>query len=338
MLVTPNESKPLILKAMKARLPIMLSGSPGTAKSATAYDIAESLNLVYMPIYLATRDILAVSGYPSISDTENGKRAEYVPFNLFPLEGDVVPDGKKGFLVVLEELPACPMMMQIAAYAILLERRVGDAKLHKNCFVLATGNLASDKAGVKPISTAMQSRMAHLNIHLPAKEWLTYALDKGVNQMITSFIEWKPSMLNNFNPAHSDSTYACARTWSMLNSMLGKPKDVPAMRALIDGTVGQSASSEFIAFTRFYSKIPKIADIIMNPLTAPLVEDGIAYALSGSIADAMDTKNVKALCQYVERLPMEIQVVTVRRTAAVNPDLLDHPIMDALAEKVSSKL
>ena len=334
MLVTPDQAKPLIIKCMKARLPVVIVGSPGTSKSSCVEAIAAEMNLEYRPIYLATLNILALAGYPTLIND----RAEFVPFDLFPLEGDEPAEGKRGFLVNLEELMSIDKEKQIAAYAILLERKIGNHKLHKNCFVMGTGNLSSDKAGVKPISTAMQSRMAHLEMHLPTEDWLKYAYSAGVSSMITSFLEWRPSMLNNFDPKHSDKTFACARTWSFLDSVLGKPSEVGAMRALIDGIVGMSASNEFISFTKFYSKIPKITDIIKDPMNAPLVTDGLAYALTGSIADAMSLKTVKKLCKYIERMDMDMQVVVIRRTIAVHPDLLDVPEVDDLADKLASKL
>ena len=63
-------------------------------------------------------------------------------------------------------------MVQAAAYKLVLDRQVGIHNLHPYCAVVAAGNLATDKAIVNSLSTAMQSRVIHLEMQVNFDQWL----------------------------------------------------------------------------------------------------------------------------------------------------------------------
>jgi hypothetical protein len=317
MIISPKDAIKYIKRCMKVKLPVMMHGSPSSAKSSIAKQIADELKLEFIDVRLTTLDPIVMSGYP----TDNGDFATFKPFDIFPTTDMPIPAGKKGFLVIIDELPSAPKLMQSAAYRLILDREVGNHKLHKNCFVLAAGNYATDGASAKQMDTALQSRMAHLQVEIPVKEWLTYANEQNVNQMITSFIHWKGAMLNNFDPKHTDLTYACGRTWFKLSDVLCEPKNVASLRPLIDGIVGVAASNEFIAFTTFYSQIPTNEAILADPTGTEVPTGGIAYALTGAIAGVMTEKNTDKYMEYITRMPMELQAVTLRRALIQTPDL-----------------
>lgn len=110
-------------------------------------------------------------------------------------------------------------------------------------------------------------------------------------------------------------------TWHKLSNILKDPKEVASLRPLIDGIVGKAASNEFIAFTAFYSQIPSNASILADPENTPVPTGGIAYALTGSIAEFLTVKNLSKVMKYIERMPMELQAVTLRRALVCTPDL-----------------
>ncbi len=84
-----------------------------------------------------------------------GSKAKYLPFDTFPLEEDSIPQGKNGWILFLDELPLASKEVQRAAYRLILDREVGQYKLHENVYIVAAGNLMTDRALVQPLSTAM---------------------------------------------------------------------------------------------------------------------------------------------------------------------------------------
>jgi hypothetical protein len=334
MKISLKEAKTHIISCLKAKLPVMLHSSPGIGKSSILKQIAEDFKLEFIDVRLTTVDPLVLSGYP----TDNGDVATFKPFDLFPTTNTPIPAGKKGFLICFEELPDSPKLIQSSAYRILLDREVGNHKLHKDCFMVAAGNLASDGAAAKTMSTALQSRMAHLEIGINAKDWLKYATDKGVNQMITSFINWKSALLYNFDPKHTDKTFACPRTWCFLSDVLTTPDKVASQRALINGIIGMSAANDFIAFTTYYNQIPSNEEIIANPKGTAVPTGGIAYALTGALGGYLTEKNIGKAMQYIERMPMELQAVTLRTALAQKPDLALTDEVDAWSDINAARL
>jgi MoxR-like ATPase len=131
--------------------------------------------------------------------------------DTFPLETDPIPDGYNGWLLFFDEINSAPKAIQASAYKLVLDRKVGQTKLHKNCAIVAAGNLETDGAIVEEMSTALQSRMVHIELQVDVEQWVAWAQKKGIHHMITSYIQFKPGMLNTFKADHTDKTYACPR-------------------------------------------------------------------------------------------------------------------------------
>lgn len=96
-------------------------------------------------------------------------------------------------------------------YKLILDRKVGNYDLHPAVAMAAAGNLETDNAIVEEMSTALKSRMAHLTLMLDNRKWLDWATNAGVDYRITSYINFKPNSLYEFNPDSEDDTYACPR-------------------------------------------------------------------------------------------------------------------------------
>lgn len=129
----------------------------------------------------------------------------------FPIEGDPIPHGYSGWLLFLDEATSAPPAIQAAAYKLILDRMVGSHHLHKNVAIVCAGNLETDNAIVQPMSTALQSRLVHMELVIDHQEWIDWAVQNDIDHRITSFIGFKPSALFTFTPDHTDKTYACPR-------------------------------------------------------------------------------------------------------------------------------
>jgi hypothetical protein len=321
----------LVTKLIKAKKVPMIHGSPALGKSAIVKQIAAEYNLMLIDLRLSQCDPTDILGFPQIV---NG-RAGYVPMDTFPIEGDELPinpvTGKPyaGWLLFLDEFNSASVAVQAASYKVVLDRMVGKYHLHPKCAVVAAGNLETDGAIVEPMSTALQSRIVHMDIECCPIVWSKYASAAHYDHRIISFIEFKPGLLYTFRPDHTDRTYAAPRTWEFAHDYLAQNdvKDADTIPAL-SGMISEGVAREFLLFCDIYTNLPTIADIIAAPEQIRVSsEPSILFAITGSIANHATKTNLDPLLKYVFRLPLEFQIVCVRQTLARNKALLDDASM-----------
>lgn len=240
--------------------------------------------------------------------------------STFPIESDDVPEGFNGWLLFLDEFNSASPAVQAAAYKLVLDHMVGQYKLHNNVAIVCAGNRDTDNAIVESMSTALQSRLAHIDLTVDYKEWLSWAIDNDIDHRITSFIRFKPSQLYTFNPDHSDHTYACPRTWEFANRIFkDKEPNEELMVHKLSGLISEGVAREFLVFCKIYKSLPSIEDIVGNPekLDVP-DEPSILFALTGMIAHNMTKENADTLIKFIKRMPVEFQVVCLREAIKRN--------------------
>lgn len=322
MQVKPSQATAIITALIKAKLVPMLAGSPGLGKSSICHQIAEHYGLKVIDLRLAQCDPCDLLGFPTVMGTKSG----YIPMETFPIEGDPIPEGYNGWLLFMDEFTSASMAVQAAAYKIVLDRMIGIRKLHSKCAIVCAGNKETDNAIVQPMSTALQSRLAHLELVLDVEEWIVWAQTNGIDPRITGYIQWfKPGNLYTFKPDHTDHTYACPRTWEFLNrvvSHMGTPEFLP----MSSGIVGEGVAREFITYSKIHEQLPKPKVIEQAPETTPVPDEpDILYAITGSIAHNAKPETFEQVMKYVTRLPKEFQVVTLRETVRRNKGMQAHP-------------
>lgn len=332
MQVKSSQAVRMITTAIKAKVVPYLKGSPGTGKSQLVHQIAENYNLELIDIRLSQADPTDLAGFPIIV----GEKADYAPMKHFPIEGDPLPPGKAGWLIFLDEASSAPPAIQAASYKLVLDRMVGSHHLHKKVAMVLAGNLETDGAIVHPMSTALQSRLLHLELVVDAKEWDEWATTKGgIYHHITSYVKFKPGVLYTFTPDHTDCTYACPRTWEFASRILeASEDDEQDLLPLLSGTLSEGVAREFLLFRKIYQKLPTIEKIRSSPTTVAVPDEpSILFALTGSLAHNLDKNTAEELMKYVKRLPAEFQVFCLRETIRRNKTMMMNP---AIKEWIAS--
>lgn len=301
----------------------MLVGSPGCGKSQIIYQIAKHYNLKVIDIRLSQCDPTDLMGFPNIM----GKKAGYIPMDTFPIEGDEVPAGYSGWLIFFDEFNGAPIAVQKAAYKVVLDRMIGMHKLHKNVAMACAGNLETDNAAVEPMSTALQSRLVHLELTVDVAEWLDWANENGIDFRITGYIGFMPKNAYTFKADHTDSTYSCPRTLEFASRVMAVvDQDSPDFLPMLAGTLSEGVARELVAFCKIHADLPKIPQIISTPddIIVPR-EPSIMFALSSSISHNATEANFGQLMKFVNRFPVEFQVICLRESVRRNKPLNMHP-------------
>ncbi|WP_299198256.1 MULTISPECIES: hypothetical protein [Pseudomonadota] len=295
--------------------------SPGIGKSDSAKKFAAKHNLELIDIRLSQCTPEDLQGYPM----REGDKAVFTPFNIFPLEGEPLPKGKNGWLLLLDELSSANKAVQAAAYKIILDRQVGSFNLHPNCGMIACGNLITDKAVVHKMSTALQSRLVHYQLQITVDEWTEWALEHNIDHRISAFVNFDNNMLMNFNPDHEDHTFACPRTWEFLNRTMNNiTVDRSAHQPRICGTIGSGAGMEFISFCEVYNDLPKwdhIIDPKINEALTPPPEPTAKFAVISWIGAEVEKKDVENVLPYIQKFGGEFQMLFCRHILRRLPNM-----------------
>ena len=345
--VNTEQAHETLTAIIKAGLTGMLTGSPGIGKSDLVKHLAKVFNLKLIDVRLAQCDPTDLLGFPCVADVpityvgEDGepveatqKKASYVPMDTFPIKGDKLPvddDGKEmeGWLIFLDEFNSADRSVQKAAYKLVLDNMVGQMHLHDRVVKICAGNLDTDMAIVEDMSSALQSRLIHLELSLDSEAWLNWAAAAGIDHRVSSFIRFKPGNLSTFDPQRvaETKTYACPRTWEFASKLL-KQLDIKSSLALpiLAGTLSEGVAREFLAFCRIYQDLPSLSEMLAAPdMLAVPTEPGTLFAVTGSIAQNATEDNVAKLIIYMNRFPMEFQVVCLREMGRRHNTLLKTP-------------
>ena len=101
----------------------------------------------------------------------------------------------------------------------------------------------------------------------------------------------------------------------VLNSHLGTEVEFE----LIKGTVGEGAAAEYLSFARLAADLPSSDEILLNPDSAPVPESPASmYAVCTMLDKKATVNSIGRLLTYIERLPLEFQVLFVKSAATAN--------------------
>ena len=351
--------KDIVTHLLKARLVPCIESAPGMGKSAMAKQIAESLDLFLVDVRLSTIDQTELNGFAAVqektlADGSVTKVASYLPMDIWPIEGTptpLKPDGTayKGWLILLDELRSATPDTQAAAYRLLLDREVGNKKLHKNVAVMAATNGTDHNAVAYDAGTAMQSRIVWLSLKSDLDDWLDMAQLRGFDTRVQAFLGWKGiSALNNFTADSTEANFGCERTWEATSKAIKaiKSPEIPMLYLpMLVGIVGQSLAMEFQAFTQIYTNLDTFADVIANPTGVKIdsTRPDILYAMVARIQAEIDPAKVASyidpLMVYVNRLPLEFQSMVIKTVLTKAPAMqASNPSVQAWIQQKASYL
>ena len=330
--LTQNQCKEALEVALKADTPTILTGSPGIGKSAIISSIAEKYKLKLIDVRVSQLMPSDLLGFPK---EVNGKMT-YVPMDVLPLDSDPIPQGYNGFLLLLDEFNSGDKYTQAASYRLLLDRAIGNYKLHPNCLILLAGNRAIDMAVVNKLVSPIKSRITHLEMVLDLKEFKEYVLDQTVqgnwNSLVMGFINFKPDQINNFDvkTIGDVTTYACPRSYEMLSKQLNAGLlnlNPEIYKNVITGIIGEDAGNDFNTYVDVAKSLPTIQQIEADPINCPMPTDvGAQWALSALLFEGINNTNAKQVATYIERIHAgDVKVVIYRTILPKFPQIAQIP-------------
>jgi hypothetical protein len=299
-----------VLRCIKAKEPVFIWGAPGVGKSQVVRNIADQLKYELIDVRAVLLDPVDLRGLPMVVDGV----AKWCPPAFLPTKGKSI--------LFLDELNAAPPLVQAACYQLILDRKLGEYTLPKDCVIVAAGNRESDRAVVSRMSSALANRFVHLNFDVDLEEWTAWALDAGVQTEIIAFLRFRPELLHKFNPQSNERAFPTPRSWEFCSKIMGADAS-PLDLDLAGGIVGEGAATELMAFLNIYRNLPDPDAVLLNPEKAVVPEDpATLYAMCGALAHRAGDQTVTNLVKYANRLPAEFSVLLMTDVIRREPKLV----------------
>ena len=324
--VNADQLKEALIRDFKIGLTPMVASSPGMGKSDIIRDIAKLFSLKVIDFRVSQCEPVDMQGYPGVV---NGRMTFHIP-EYFPIEGDIIPTGYDGWLLFLDEFNSGNKQTEAAAYKLILDREVYKHKLHPRCLIAAAGNLTTDRAIVNTQSTATTSRLNHYRMRVHQKVWIDWANSHEIDHRIISLIKFKPEILHKFDPSTNELTFPCPRTWEFASKVIKNKATIDHItKVRLAGTVGEGAAVELATYSEIYHNLPTIEQILKNPKSGWKVpkEPSEQFAVTTMLSHNSTPDNMDKMIIAINRLPTEMQLVTLKDIYKRTPALKGHPII-----------
>jgi hypothetical protein len=308
----PSEIAQSIELLISQQLNPFVSGPPGVGKSQVIYQVADKLGYDLRIIHLSQMDPVDLRGIPYVTD---GTTRWAIP-DFLPAESD------RKVMLFFDEYLQSNVANQNASSQILLERRLGDWVMPRQCVAIAASNNQGDRAATTKLPTHIASRFVHLEFEVDRGEWTQHARRNDFAFEVISLIQLKEDLLHDFDPKRDEKTFPCPRTWFFVSEMFKANPPEHLENALYSGAVGKGAAAAFLAFLKVYKNLPSIDGIIADPDGAPIPSaPEVLYAVCGTLARRTTTANWTSIARYLGRLPKEFGVCLVTEAVKRCPDI-----------------
>jgi hypothetical protein len=220
-----------------------------------------------------------------------------------------------------------------------LDRRIGEYELPDGWSVVAASNRSEDRAGTHRLISPLLNRFVHLDLEVSNEDWQTWAVTNKVAPEVRAFLQYRPGLLSQFDPAANPRAFPTPRSWQFVSDVLSRTDD-HLLHPVIAGCVGDGPAAEFVGFLKLYRELPDLDQVLARPDTAPVPrEPAVLYALTGALVERCRQAKapLPSFVTYALRLPDEFALLALRDALAVQPKLASLPAVQQWIAKARSK-
>lgn len=285
-------------------------GAPGVGKSQLIGQIGEKFGYKVIDLRLAQMSEVEIGGliYPNEARTKT-----------VWLAPDVLPDEKRDgekTILLLDEITSCSKRVQVAAYQLILDRRIGQYRLPEGTFVIGLGNREDDDGVYIQLAGPLADRFEIHYIEPDFEGWkFDYALKNGVHPLVISYLTHRPQSLHTQAVEQGSMTFATPRSWVRVSDILKIDPDVSraVVRNKIIGNIGENEGRQFIQYCRENKDFISADDFIEGRVKAKDEMDHILILIS-AVADKL---RFLKKAQSMQDLSPEQQALTKKAVAAL---------------------
>jgi len=235
---------------------------PWSARSWAFYSEKEKADVlagetgwVLMDVRLSQIDPVELKGAP-FYDIKN-QTAKFVRFDeLLPDTDFPCP-----LILLLDEFPQAPDLVQSAAYQLINEGRVGNHRLPRRCVTLAAGNPDSCQGVNFQLPLALETRFDHVWLDIDHQGFYNYMNKMGYDESLVSYFGLcateDTDSLYKMNPGMGNMPNF--RSWEKVAKKLQYGF---GYEDAIADSVGKDAVAKFMVFKRMTKDIPEAETLI----------------------------------------------------------------------------
>jgi hypothetical protein len=307
---------------LPAEIAILMRGPTGVGKSFMGRHVADELELPFIDVRLSTMSEGDMGGYPDIEGMkETGIMTMCMP-------GWFMRACKEPVVLMLDEMNRALMGVQQSAFQLVLDRELGnDANgnpyaLHPETRIIAAVNCGAEYT-VEEMDPALLRRFWVVDLEPTSEDWIVWATDEGVDEVVIDFIRQHPEHLR-VDPAGAEPGKVLPNpaSWHRLNDSLAhagllEDPSGPGFYAICSGFVGAEAAIRFTDFAKNFDRVVSAEDVIdrwdeneakVKALTNDRLQ-GLIQKVSNHCKDnAWTATQAKNVAQFAEALPGEMMV------------------------------
>jgi hypothetical protein len=327
-----------IKTCMAAGNNLVVYGPPGIGKTQIAKQAAKQLGRIYAEMLLAGRDI----GDLMMPYVEPGNGLVFHYNKAIPIEGNPEYDGKPTLLNI-DEFSGAQRLMQNVLLKVLDEKKVGEANLHPNVWIMATGNRSFDLAHVEQISAALSNRAQFVTVEPDLQAFLHYGVANNFHPIVLSWVRFDEENLFSFDSEAflaGDVSFPSPRTNEALSNMLhvrdAQSIDNDVFRNLCCGTIGAARGIKFTGFVKIANDMPDL-DALLKGTKQPVPKDpAVAYATLYSLVQKTQRESLQHAVDYIERFEPEWSEMFISAMTTTKPLMIANQTWGKFAAKIAN--
>ena len=237
--------------------PLMIWGAPGVGKSSIIRKVTEKHGIGFIDIRLAQREPVDIRGLP----VPEGDSVRWLVSADWPRD----PESKG--IIFFDELTAADRSLQVAAYELILDRRLGELyQVPKGWYICGAGNRVEDNAVAVAMSSALANRFMHVELREDVEAWIKWGLQNSIHPAILGFIRFRPELLFHQEGENIERGWPSPRSWERvsiaIDSFGGEWNDL--LRKMIYGLIGRASGIEFAAFFEKYDRYKDVREAMLD--------------------------------------------------------------------------
>ena len=279
----------LFLDMLDVKQAVMIWGPSGVGKSDAVQDWAHERGKKIYDVRLSMIEPTEIKGV-GVPDFHE-QRTKWFPAEFVPNEPNSV--------LFLDEITTAPPTIQALAYQITLNRMIGSTPLPEDCVVICAGNRITDRGVAYQMPSPLANRLFHLTVKEDVSTWRNWAISRGVDPRIVSFLTLRPEYLHKMQPTTSGEAWPSPRSWAACNRVLSSNLNAMHQGVGIASLVGTAAAREFIKHCDGYDKSVRRIDDIMNGLAKDFILTDPAQAQTVVVALVANCANDPEILENV---------------------------------------
>jgi hypothetical protein len=300
--------------------PVMLWGPPGVGKSQIIAGIAARHGAPLIDLRLSQMEPTDLRGIPF-------RKGDNVEWSVPAMLPDAARHGPAGILF-LDEINAAPPTVSAAAYQLILDRRLGEYVIPEGWAIFAAGNRQGDRGVTYAMPAPLANRFTHYDVEANLDDWISWALNQGIDARILGFLRFRPDMLFNYDAAHNPMAFPTPRSWEYAHRALQKFGDRPDLLTdALQACVGQACGVELKAFIDNLENLPDIDGILDGSVGEVPKGIDLQYGVAAALVrrakeSAGDVGKLANILKYARRYPqreMGVMLVTDLHRAVGKP-------------------